>query len=187
MRTRPAAIATVVIALGLGLTSVGLARQLPYTFGGVGQRSTLATDLWAHGTAVSPPLVALVVLGLLATIAMRPTAGGRRAATATAGLAVVLVLSGLAEAAQRDVVLLTTIDAVLTPAVFALHAGLISLVLSALGERRRAPEVAQGAGISSESSQPIAVATSHSTPTTIAPMPSSTSWSLRVEAPGSRA
>src|SRR5207244_2725077 len=75
MRTRPASIATVVIAIGLALTTIGLARVLPYSFGGVGEKSTIARDLWAHGTAVSPALVALSALGLLAAIAMRPTRG----------------------------------------------------------------------------------------------------------------
>ncbi|HLO36701.1 MAG TPA: hypothetical protein VK194_11485, partial [Candidatus Deferrimicrobium sp.] len=70
MRTRPASIATVVIAIGLALTTIGIARVMPYTFGGVGDRSSIAADAWAHGTAVSPALVALVFLGILATIAM---------------------------------------------------------------------------------------------------------------------
>jgi hypothetical protein len=193
MRTRPATIATLVIAAGLALTAIGLARALPFTFGGVGSSTSIAADLWAHGTAVSPALVALVVLGLLAAIAMRPTRGGRRAAAWLAVLAIALVGSGLAEPAQRDVVLLSSIDAGLTPLVLGFHVGLIALALSALGEVRRGPDAAgdgaldQGAGISIESSQPMAEATSHSTPTTSAPRPSRISRSFRVEASGSRA
>lgn len=186
MRTRPVSIATVVIALGLALTTVGLARQLPYTFGGVGTRSTVSADLWAHGSAVSPPLVALVVLGILAAISMRPTRGGRRAALWMATLGGTLVVAGLAEAAQRDVLFFAIADAALTPLLYGLHIGIVALVLSAAGEVRR-PVVDQGNGISIESSQPIAVASAQSTPTAIRTMPIRMTRSLRVEAPGSRA
>ena len=121
MRTRPASIATVVIAIGLALTTVGIARSLPYTFGGVGSRTTIGADLWAHGTAVSPALVALFCLGLLAAIAMRPTRGGRRSAAWLALLAATLVMVGLAEPAQQDLLLLGAPDLILTPAVYAFH------------------------------------------------------------------
>jgi xanthine/uracil permease len=137
MRTRPASIATVVIAIGLALTAIGLARVLPYSFGGVGEKSAIAGDLWAHGTAVSPALVALAVIGLLAAIAMRPTRGGRRAASWLAVLSGVLIVAGLAETAQQQAILLGTIDVALTPLVYGLHVGLIALLLSAVGEARR--------------------------------------------------
>ena len=136
MRTRPATIATTVIALGLALTTIGLSRQLPYTFAGHGDRSTVTGDLWAHGTAVSPALVALVFIGLLAAIALRPTRGGRRAAASLAVLAVAVSLSGLAEPAQQDALLLGTADAV-TAFGWALHVSLVALVLSCVGEVRR--------------------------------------------------
>jgi hypothetical protein len=138
MRTRPASIATLVIALGLALTSIGLARSLPYTVGGAGSPSTVGADLWAHGTAISPALVALVVAGLLAAIAMRPTRGGRRAASWLAVLAAVLVVAGLAEPAQRDAVLVAGNDLVLTAVVIAYHVALVALVLSTIGEARAA-------------------------------------------------
>jgi hypothetical protein len=136
MRTRPAAIATIVIAIGLALTTIGIARQLPYTFGGHGDRSSIAGDVWAHGTAISPSLVALVFVGILATIATRPTRGGRRSAAWLVVLAVAISLSGLAEAAQQQAILFGTIDAV-TPFVYGLHVALIALALSAFGETRR--------------------------------------------------
>ena len=138
MCTRPASIATIVIAMGLALTTVGVARGLPFTFGGVGSRSAIGADLWAHGTAVSPALVALVCLGLLAAIAMRPTRGGRRSAAWLAVLAAALVVAGVAEPAQQDLLLLGAPDLVLTPAVYGFHAGLLALILSAIGEARRA-------------------------------------------------
>jgi hypothetical protein len=136
MRTRPATITTIVIALGLALTSIGIARQLPYTFGGNGSTSTVAADVWAHGTAVSPSLVALIFLGLLAAIAMRPTRGGRRAALWIVVVAVAIFLSGLAEPIQQQALLFGTVDAV-TAFAWAFYLGLIALVLSAWGETRR--------------------------------------------------
>ena len=143
MRTRPASIATIVIALGLALTAIGLARSLPYTVGGAGSPATVRADLWAHGTAISPAVVALVVIGLLATISMGPTRGGRRAASWLAVLAAVLVLAGLAEPAQRDAVLFAADDLVLTAFVIAYHVGLIALVLSTIGEARATSRPAQ--------------------------------------------
>ena len=140
MRTRPASIATIVIAIGLALTSIGLARVLPHTVGGVGDRGSIASELWAHGTAVSPALVALIFLGLLAAISMRPTPGGRRGAAWLAVLAATLVVSGLMEPIQQQLVLFGTADPALTPLVFAWHVGLIALILSCAGEAR-APAV----------------------------------------------
>ena len=137
MRTRPASIATIVIALGLALTSIGLARSLPYTVGGAGSAATVGADLWAHGTAISPALVALVVVGLLAAIAMRPTRGGRRAASWLAVLAAVLVVAGLAEPAQRGAALFSANDVVVCALVLGFHVALIALVLSTVGETRR--------------------------------------------------
>jgi hypothetical protein len=136
MRTRPAAITTIVIAIGLALTTVGIARQLPYTFGGHGDLSTVAADVWAHGTAISPSLVALIFLGIFATIAMRPTRGGRRAATWLAVLAIAMIGSGVAEPLQQQAILFQTID-VVGVGIWALHVTLIALILSAIGEARR--------------------------------------------------
>jgi hypothetical protein len=152
MRTRPASIATVVIAFGLALTSLGLARSLPYTFGGVGDPSTVGADLWAHGSAVSPPLVALVVLGLLGAIAMRPTTGGRRASAWLAVLAAALLVTGLVEPVQQQLVLFGTFDAALTPLVYAFHSGLVALVLAAVGEVRRPS--APRAGVAVDEAEP---------------------------------
>jgi hypothetical protein len=146
MRTRPASIATVVVAIGLALTSIGLARVLPYTFGGVGDPSSMSADIWAHGTSVSPALVALVFLGILAAIAMRPTRGGRRAASWLAVLAAALVVTGLLEPAQQQVVLFGTLDVPMTPLVYAFHGGLIALVLSAIGEARSVASPGAGPG-----------------------------------------
>jgi xanthine/uracil permease len=145
MRTRPASIATIVVAIGLALTTIGIARVLPHTIDGVGDRSSIGADAWAHGTAVSPALVALVFLGILAAIAMRPTRGGRRAAAWLAILAGALVVTGMFEPAQRDLVLFGTFDVALTPLVDALHVALIGLVLASIGEARRSDDPARQA------------------------------------------
>ena len=136
MRTRPAAITTIAIAIGLALTTVGIARQLPYTFGGHGDVSTVAADVWAHGSAISPSLVALVFLGIFATIAMRPTRGGRRSALWLAVLAIAMVVAGVAEPLQQQAIFLQSIDAVAV-GIWAFHVTLIALALSAIGETRR--------------------------------------------------
>jgi len=136
MRTRPASIATIVIAIGLALTAIGIAHQVPYTFGGTGDVTSLRADLWAHGTAISPAIVALVFLGLFATIATRPTRGGRRAALWLAILAGAMLVAGLAEPAQQQAILFGTVDEA-TPFIWAFHVGLIALILSAVGETRR--------------------------------------------------
>jgi hypothetical protein len=137
MRTRPATITTIVIAIGLALTTVGISRQLPYTFGGHGDVSTVAADVWAHGTAISPSLVALIFLGILALVAMRPTRGGRRAAKWVVVVAAAMSLAGLAEPLQAGAILFQSIDAV-GVAIWALQVSLIALILSAIGEARRA-------------------------------------------------
>jgi len=136
MRTRPASLATVVMAIGLALTAIGIARGLPYTFARLGDHGTIAADAWAHGTAISPSLVALAFVGILATIAARPTRGGRRAAFWLAVLAVAISAAGSAESAQRDAILFAAIDGA-TALVWALHVGLVALALSAIGEARR--------------------------------------------------
>lgn len=158
MRTRPATLTTVAIALGLALTAMGVARQLPYTFAGHGDRSTVSADVWAHGTAISPAVVALVFLGLLATVAMRPTRGGRRAALWLGILAGAVSLAGLAEPAQQTALLFGRLDE-LTAFAWAFHASLLGVVLSCLGEVRRA-NVTPGSGIDEgevpEDGEPVA-------------------------------
>jgi len=144
MRTRPASIATIVIALGLALTSIGIAHQVPYSFGGQGDVSSIRADLWAHGTALSPAIVALVFLGLFATIATRATRGGRRSALWLAVLAGAMLVAGLAEPAQQRAILFGVVDEA-TPVVWAFHVSLIALILSAVGETRRRPVEPDGA------------------------------------------
>jgi hypothetical protein len=136
MRTRPASIATIAIAIGLALTTIGIARGLPYAFGGQGDRGSVGADAWAHGTAISSPIVALVALGLLAAIAMRPTRGGRRAAAWLAVLAAAVLGAAILEPATARALLLGDPDVVLTALVWSETVALVALVLSAAGEAR---------------------------------------------------
>jgi hypothetical protein len=144
MRTRPASIATIVVAIGLALTTIGTAHQVPYTFGGNGDLTALRGDLWAHGTAISPAIVALVFLGLFATIATRPTRGGRRSALWLAILSGAMLVAGLAEPAQQQAILFGVVDEA-TPFTWAFHVGLIALILSAVGETRRRSDAGEQA------------------------------------------
>jgi hypothetical protein len=141
MRTRPASIATIVIAIGLALTAIGIAHQVPYTFGGNGDVGSLRADLWAHGTAISPAIVALVFFGFFATIATRPTRGGRRSALWLAILAGAMLVAGLAEPAQQQAILFGAVDEAV-PFIWAFHVGLVALILSAVGETRRRGDAA---------------------------------------------
>lgn len=43
-------------------TAVGIVARLPYQFGGVGDAARVSDDFLSKGTAVSPPIVALVIL-----------------------------------------------------------------------------------------------------------------------------
>jgi hypothetical protein len=78
-----------------------------------------------------------VFLASPATIAMQPTRGGRRAALWLAVLAVAVAVVGLAEPAQRAALLFSRVDEV-TVFAWAFHASLVGLVLSCVGEVRRA-------------------------------------------------
>lgn len=148
--TLPASFATIAIALGLALTAVGISRALPYEVGGIGDRSSVAADVWAHGSAVSPPLVMLVIVGLLAAIAARPGRGGARAASWLAVLGSVGIVAGAMEPVQGRILLLQDLDPTLTPLVFGAYAALIGLVVGSVlrfrSERPRPRRVAATRG-----------------------------------------
>ena len=121
--TRTATIATVAIALGLALTAIGMNRALPHEIGGIGSKLTVGADTWASGTAISPPLVFLVVTGLLAAITMRSTRGGARAASWLAVLTVVAIVAGLMEPVQQRIVLFQDHDLLLALTLYAVVRG----------------------------------------------------------------
>lgn len=134
--TRTASIATIAIALGLALTAIGMNRGLPHEIGGIGSKLTVGADTWASGTAISPPLVFLVAVGLLAAITMRGTRGAARAAAWLAALTVVAIVAGLMEPVQQRIVLFQANDLLLTVTLYASYVAWIVLVIAALLRRR---------------------------------------------------
>jgi hypothetical protein len=135
-QTRTASIATIAIALGLALTAVGINRALPHEIGGIGSKLTVGADTWASGTAISPPLVFLVVAGLLAAITMRSTRGGARAASWLAVLTGVAIVAGLMEPVQQRVILFEEHDPLLAALLYTSYLAWIALVVAALGRRQ---------------------------------------------------
>jgi heme exporter protein D len=132
----PASLATIVIAIGLALTTVGISRGLPHEIGGVGSPLNVAADAWASGSAVSPPLVLLVTFALLAAVAMRSGPGGRRAARWLAAIAVAGLVAGLMEPVHQRHLLLQDPDKLITATVYAYDTALIALILAAVGRVR---------------------------------------------------
>ena len=126
--TRHATIATIAIAFGLALTTIGINRALPHEIGGLGSRLTVAADAWASGSAVSPPLVLLTAVAILAAIAVRPTRGGVRAAKWLAVLASVGIVAGLMEPFQQRVILFQDRDLVLAALLYGAYIAWIALV-----------------------------------------------------------
>ena len=128
--TGHATIATIAIAFGLALTTIGINRALPHEIGGLGSRLTVAADAWASGSAVSPPLVFLTAVALLAAIAVRPTRGGIRAAKWLAVLASIGIVAGLMEPFQQRVILFQEGDAVLTALLYGAYVAWVALVVA---------------------------------------------------------
>ena len=135
--SRHAAIATVAIAFGLALTTIGINRSLPHEFGGVGSRLTVAADAWASGSAVSPPLVLLTVVAILAAIAIRETRGGARAASWLAVLASIGIFAGLMEPFQQRVLLFQERDLLLSVLLYASYVTWIALVIACVARARQ--------------------------------------------------
>lgn len=134
--TLPASLATIVIAIGLALTTIGVSRGLPHEFGGVGSRLTVAADAWAHGSAVSPPLVLLVAVGLLAAMATRTGRGGRRAGRWLALLGGAGLVAGWMEPVHQQILLFQGPDALLTLVVYASDIAIIAMVVAAIARAR---------------------------------------------------
>jgi hypothetical protein len=134
-----------VLALAFGAftlvaTGVGIARRLPYQFGGTGHPDDVAADAFLHGTGVSAPLVFVVVIIVLAWVAGRRGWIGIAAAAVVALLDMVGIIAGLMEPALR------TLDPLVTP-IAVLGIGLavllvVSAVRVALGGARNGPSTA---------------------------------------------
>jgi len=135
--TRHATIATLAIAFGLALTTIGINRALPHEVGGIGSRLTVAADAWASGSAVSPPLVLLTVVGILAAIALRETRGGARAASWLAVLASIGIIAGLLEPFQQRVLLFQERDLFLAGLLYASYVTWIALVVACVARARQ--------------------------------------------------
>jgi hypothetical protein len=149
--TRHATIATIAIAFGLALTTIGINRGLPHEIGGLGSRLTVAADAWASGSAVSPPLVFLTAVAILAAIAVRPTRGGLRAARWLAVLASIGIVAGLMEPFQQRVILFQEHDLVLVALLYGAYVAWVALVLACVlrirdGAADEGPERVRAAG-----------------------------------------
>jgi hypothetical protein len=141
-QTRTATIATVAIAFGLALTAIGINRALPHEIGGIGSKLTVGADTWASGTAISPPLVFLVLVGLLAAITMRSTRGGTRAASWLAVLTGVAIVAGLMEPVQQRIVLFQDHDVLLAVTLYASYVAWIALAVAAVMRARNTSDTA---------------------------------------------
>jgi hypothetical protein len=146
--TRHASIATIAIAFGLALTTIGISRGLPHEVGGIGSRLTVGADAWASGSAVSPPLVLLVAVAILAVIAVRETRGGARSASWLAVLATVGIVAGLMEPVQQRALLVLDGDIVLAALLYGSYVTWIALVVASV-LRAREGATAAGSGVAS--------------------------------------
>jgi hypothetical protein len=70
-------LALALLAFAVVGTAIGIAARLPYQFGGVGDAARVSEDFLSKGTAVSPPIVALVILIIGIVVALRPGLMGR--------------------------------------------------------------------------------------------------------------
>ena len=129
------------LTVGLGAftlfaTAVGVARRLPYQFGGNGSPDEVASDALTHGTGISAPIIFVVVMVGLAYVAGRPGRVGAGAASILAALGVVGIVAGLMEPALRQLDLLVTPVAVVGIAFAVLV--VVTSVGSVLGNRKMA-------------------------------------------------
>ena len=116
------------LALALGAftvvaTAVGVARRLPYEFGGTGSPDNVAGDAFLHGTGISAPLVFVALMIALAYVAGRAGRIGVVAAVVLAVLGAVGIVAGLLEPA------LGKLDPLVTP-VAVLGIGLAVLLVA---------------------------------------------------------
>lgn len=154
--TRHASIAVIAIAFGLALTTIGISRGLPHEIGGIGSRLTVAADAWASGSAVSPPLVLLTAVGLLAVIAMRPTRGGARSAKWLAVIATVGMVAGLMEPVQQRILLFQDRDVVLAALLYGAYVAWIALVIASVLRAREGGDAPEAASAPAATGQPAA-------------------------------
>jgi hypothetical protein len=90
-------LAVALIAYAIVGTVIGVAARLPYQFGGVGDPARVTEDFVARGTAVSPPVVALVVLVLAMIIAAQRGLVGRIGSALLAVLTAIFLVPTVGE------------------------------------------------------------------------------------------
>ena len=70
-------LAITLLAFSVIGTAIGIAASLPYQFGGIGDPARVSEEFVAKGTAISPPLVGLIVLALALVLAIQRGLVGR--------------------------------------------------------------------------------------------------------------
>jgi hypothetical protein len=90
-------LALALLAFAVVGTAIGVVARLPYQFGGVGDAARVSEDFLSKGTAVSPPIVALVILVLGIVVALRPGLMGRLGSGLLALLAGVFFVATVGE------------------------------------------------------------------------------------------
>jgi hypothetical protein len=78
-------------------TAIGIAARLPFQFGGIGDPARVSEDFISKGTAVSPPVVALVILIVAVAVALQGGLVGRFGSGMLALLAGVFFVATLGE------------------------------------------------------------------------------------------
>src|SRR5687767_3887945 len=70
-------LALALLAFAVVGTAIGIVARLPYQFSGVGDAARVSEDFLSKGTAVSPPIVALVILIVAIAVALQRGLVGR--------------------------------------------------------------------------------------------------------------
>jgi hypothetical protein len=90
-------LAAALVAFAVIGTAIGVVASLPYQFGGIGDPARVSEDFVGKGTAVSPPLVALVILVIGGAIAAQRGLVGRVGSGLLALLAAVFLVATIGE------------------------------------------------------------------------------------------
>jgi cytochrome bd-type quinol oxidase subunit 2 len=100
--TRWLSLATLtVLGLVVVAAAVSLVARRPHQFGGHGSRAHMLSDFLQSGTALAPPLVILVILGLAAVLVRRRDGWGTVGCALVAVLSVSMVVGSLGEALAK--------------------------------------------------------------------------------------
>jgi hypothetical protein len=90
-------LALALLAYAVVGTVIGIVARLPYQFGGVGDAARVSEDFLSKGTAVSPPIVAIVMLIVAIAIALPQGLVGRLGSGLLALLAGIFFVATLGE------------------------------------------------------------------------------------------